>query len=86
MVGMNLTIRPLADNITTMATKNWEPISTESAAEIIGCTSRHVRKLCETGQLRCRKIGARVWIVSRSDAERKARTVSATGRPRGGSV
>ena len=57
-------------------------ITVKDAASIIGCTSRHVRWLCDRGDLDCEVIG-NIWLVVRDSARRVAREVPNVGRPRG---
>lgn len=42
-------------------------LSTAQAGEIIGCSATTVKKLCQTGKLRARKLGT-MWLISAEDA------------------
>jgi excisionase family DNA binding protein len=44
-----------------------DPIPVETAAQIIGCSARHARRLCKESRLRATRYG-RDWMVSRSSA------------------
>ena len=43
-------------------------ISTTEAAAILGCTTRHVQRLCRTGALRHRRVG-RVLLINRASLD-----------------
>ena len=42
-------------------------VTTVEAAELAGCTSTHIARLCRAGEIRCKKNG-RDWLVSAAAA------------------
>lgn len=58
-------------------------LSTAEAAEVMGVTDSHVRRVIGAGELEAQRIGARSWVVRRADAEAWARVERRTG-PKGG--
>lgn len=44
-------------------------LSTAEAAEVMGVTDSHVRRVIGAGELEAQRIGARSWVVRRADAE-----------------
>lgn len=56
-------------------------IGVGEAAELIGISAAHVRKLLRDGELVGRKLGPRVWIVSRKSALAFSRNRPKLGRP-----
>lgn len=42
-------------------------VSTDEAARILGCTPRHVRRLCQAGRLSARRAGRRAWMITLND-------------------
>lgn len=61
-------------------TKDW--LTTAEAAELIGCTTRAVRKMASDGRLREMVINPRMTLVHATDVKREAKTPQPTGRPR----
>lgn len=57
-------------------------ITVKLAAEIIGCSEAHVRRLLKEETI-AGEFFSGVWAVSRESAEEFAKTEPATGRPRG---
>ena len=57
-------------------------ISVEEAARILGVTGRRVRVLITERRLPALRVGRRVYVVDRNDAERFGETPRPTGRPR----
>ena len=51
-------------------------VTVAEAAEIAGCCEPTIRKKVRNGELEGERIGARVWMVSRSAAEKLAKTIS----------
>lgn len=46
-------------------------ISVETAAEVIGCSTRAVRKMCTNGQLVAGKVGGKNWRISSRELLKK---------------
>lgn len=66
-----------------MSFQNGKFISTAEAAEIIGCTARHVRHLVlKKGYVKGERFGPTAIIVERKSAEKYAKTSHSRGRPR----
>lgn len=63
---------------------NKNLISVVEAAEIIGCTTRNVRKLIDEGKVKATALHNRSWVVYRSSAEAYARKPQEIGQPRKG--
>lgn len=61
--------------------KITDAISVDEAAELIGCSGAHVRKLLRDGDLMGRKISARIWVVSLRAAKHFAHHRPKLGRP-----
>lgn len=61
--------------------KITDAISVEEAAELIGCSAAHVRKLLRDGDLVGRKISPRIWVVSSRAATHFAKHRPKLGRP-----
>src|SRR5690606_28426241 len=57
-------------------------VSVNEAAEVIGCTVGRVRQLLIAGRLEGEKLNERAWRVDRRSAEKYARDMAHTGRPR----
>ncbi len=55
-------------------------ISVREAAERLGVSERHVRRLAESGVLAGRRLGG-VWLISQSSSEERARSEVRPGRP-----
>jgi excisionase family DNA binding protein len=64
-----------------MSKSSTEELTPQQAAAVLGLTVDYVRKLCNSGKLRCRKFGI-VWIITRADLDRYQRTRRRPGRPR----
>ena len=62
---------------------NFEFVTTQEAAEIIGVTDARVRQLRLSGDLRAIKIDNRTWMIPRNEAEKMAANRPKVGRPRG---
>lgn len=60
-------------------------VSVSTAATIIGCTDGRVRQLLRSGELPGEKLGERLWLIRRKDAEKYAKILQPTGRPRNSS-
>jgi excisionase family DNA binding protein len=60
--------------------QDW--ITTDEAAQLIGYTRRHVRRLVETGKVNGRRFG-KVWQVSRSSLLAYLRRAEKLGEKRG---
>lgn len=56
-------------------------ITISQAAEMIGCTTAHLRLMAKRNELRAEKIGS-VWLVEKSHAEEIAKQPYTFGRPR----
>jgi len=56
-------------------------ISVEQAAQLIGCSADHVRRLCRDGLIRAKRFGQRVWLVDAASAADFAYNRPAIGRP-----
>ena len=52
------------------------------AAQIIGCTSNHLRNLICRGKLDYRQLGPRMNLVPSEEVERLRTTIYRVGRPR----
>jgi excisionase family DNA binding protein len=52
------------------------------AAEIIGCTEDHVRRLVRMGQIKAERLGQVLWLVDRRSALAFAKNRPPIGRPR----
>jgi hypothetical protein len=60
-------------------------LTLKDAAEIIGVTPSHMRRLCRKGKVKnARKIGKRAWLIPEKEAERIKNQPPAVGRPRSG--
>lgn len=57
-------------------------ITTAEAAEIIGCTERHVSLLIREGRIEAEPFGGNTWAVKKKSAEEYAAIPQRTGRPR----
>lgn len=57
-------------------------ISVEEAARILGVTGRRVRVLITEGRLPAWRVGRRMYVVDRNEAEQFGETPRPTGRPR----
>jgi len=55
-------------------------ISVAEAAEIAGCSDKTICLKLRTGDLQGERIGDRIWVVSRSAAQRLATTISNRSR------
>ena len=62
-----------------MLEENWITIS--QAADLVGCTTAHLRLLAKRNELRAEKVGF-VWLVDRAHAEELAEKRPNVGRPR----
>ncbi len=58
-------------------------ITTQQAAEMIGCTSNHVRLMLKKGQLRGEKVSGNLWLCERKHVTEVAKNPAKQGRPRG---
>ena len=63
---------------------NKNLISVVEAAQIIGCTTRNVRKLIDEGKVKAVALHDRSWVVYRSSAESYAKKPQIIGQPRKG--
>ncbi len=61
---------------------NFEFVTSQEAADIIGVTVGRVSQLRKSGDLRAIKIDNRTWLIPRSEAEKVAQARSKVGRPR----
>ena len=52
------------------------------AAELIGCSEDHVRRLVRLGQIKGERIGQVLWLVDRKSAQAFASNRPPIGRPR----
>jgi hypothetical protein len=41
-----------------------EWLNTQQAADAMGITARHVARMCERGELDCKKLAPRLWLVN----------------------
>jgi len=57
-------------------------LNTSEAANVIGCTDAHVRRMLIEGTMKGKKVSGRSWMVPRKEAERVAARQAPTGRPR----
>jgi excisionase family DNA binding protein len=57
-----------------------EWLSIAEAAEMLGVSERHVRRLASSGALRARRFGSH-WMVERDDVRQRARIDPSPGRP-----
>lgn len=62
-----------------------ELLGTAEAAEVMGVTDAHVRRVIGSGELPARRVGARSWVVRRGDAEAWAKVQRRTG-PKGSGI
>lgn len=58
-------------------------LSTAEAADVMGVTDAHVRRVIGSGELAARRFGERAWMVRRGDAEDWKRVQRKTGPKRG---
>lgn len=65
-----------------MLTQIGDKITVKKAAQIIGCSEAHVRRLLGEGTIDGEFFSG-VWAVSRPSAEEYAKIPQKTGRPRG---
>ena len=79
---MGLTRFPTLVIIQAMNTN--EILSTNEAADVIGCTGRRVLQLLDEGTLAGQRLNGRAWIVYRKSAEKIAAVRHERGRPRSG--
>lgn len=63
-----------------MLDNKW--LTIEEAAELIGCTTSHLRFLLREEKIKGKKVGERLWLVDVASAKQFARHPAATGRPR----
>ena len=63
-----------------MLENKW--MTATEAANLIGCSSAHVRYLADKGDLVCEKVGPRAWLIDKKSAEKMAKNPAKTGRPR----
>jgi hypothetical protein len=42
--------------------ENW--LTSQQAADAMGITARHVLNLCKSGDLECKRIAPRLWLVN----------------------
>jgi excisionase family DNA binding protein len=56
-------------------------ISVDDAAELIGCSTDHVRKLCRDGVLQAQKLGRLMWLIDAKSAHEFADNRPPIGRP-----
>lgn len=63
-----------------MLENKW--VTATEAANLIGCSSAHVRFLAASGDLVCEKVGPRAWLIDKKSAEQIAKNPAKTGRPR----
>lgn len=68
-----------------MSINNSNLISVSEAADIVGCTMRHIRKLVERGDIKGEKLHPRAIVVYRRSVESYANKDIRRGRPRLGS-
>lgn len=61
--------------------KITDPIGIAEAADLLGCTTSHVRLLLRTGKLTGRKTSPRVWILSKKSVCYFAKHRPKLGRP-----
>ncbi|MEO8084398.1 MAG: helix-turn-helix domain-containing protein [Ardenticatenales bacterium] len=60
-------------------------LSTAEAAEVMGVSDAHVRRVIGDGELKARRIGGRSWVIRRADAEAWKAVERRTG-PKGGTL
>jgi excisionase family DNA binding protein len=73
--------------MTSMATDQFEYLSTQQAAVELGMSDGRVRQLLLDGTLAGRKLGEDQWAIHRDEVERfKAIPPPERGRPRGGTA
>jgi|688.fasta_scaffold1820336_1 excisionase family DNA binding protein len=58
-------------------------ITTQQAADEIGCTAAHVRLLLKRGKLRGEKVSGNLWLCDKRHVDQVAKRPSSVGRPRG---
>jgi excisionase family DNA binding protein len=63
-----------------MLEKNWMTVA--QAADVLGCTARHVSFLARDNKLKCSRIGSRLVVVDKKSVEEFAKIKQKTGRPR----
>ena len=63
-----------------MLENKW--MTATEAANLIGCSSAHIRYLAANGDLVCEKAGPRAWLIEKRSAEKMAKNPAKTGRPR----
>ena len=68
--------------MSTTQTVPGEKITARKAAEIIGCSEAHVRRLAGSGTISGEDF-AGVWAIVRESAEEYAKIPQKSGRPRG---
>jgi excisionase family DNA binding protein len=56
-------------------------ITVSQAAELVGCTTQHLRKLAQDEAIASEKVGA-IWLIDRVAAEKMAKSKPPVGRPR----
>jgi hypothetical protein len=64
-----------------MLENKW--MTAAEAADIIGCSSAHVRLLAKDGCIISYKAGPRALLVEKKSVEKIAKNPAKTGRPRG---
>lgn len=65
------------------AMKNFDAfVEAKEAAAIVGCTVGRIHQMARSGVVKAIKIAGKAWLIDRKDAERYARDVQPTGRPR----
>lgn len=63
-----------------MLENKW--MTSTEAAELIGCSSAHVRFLANEGHLTGEKVGPRMWLIEKKSAQDFAKKPAKVGRPR----
>lgn len=63
-----------------MLQNKW--MTSTEAAELIGCSSAHVRFLAIEGHLVGEKVGPRMWLIEKKSAQNLAKNPAKVGRPR----
>jgi excisionase family DNA binding protein len=63
-----------------MLENKW--LTATEAANLIGCSSAHVRYLAIAGHLNAEKVGPRMWLIEKKSAQNLAENPAKTGRPR----
>lgn len=58
-------------------------ITTQQAADRIGCTQNHVRLMLKRGLLRGAKISGNLWLCDKRHVDEMSKKPSKVGRPRG---